>query len=191
MRLTSKRLLILGLTILLSIGFGFGYDGVATAIERHRHPIPDRYQALIEQQAEEFGVPASIILAIVNCESKFVSNALSEDGRIGLMQISPDRLEKISTDLLREPAPDYGILYDPKTNLRVGTAYLAHLYQTYGVWDIVYAAWHAGEDTVDGWLIDQTYLDNQGRLKNIPDRDTEKFVSRTKKQVEMYTKLYF
>ncbi len=191
MKLTSKRLMILSLAILLSIGFGFGYDGVATAIERHHHPIPERYGALIEQQAESFGVPAAILLALVNCESKFVSNALSEESEIGLMQISPERLEQVYTDLLREPVPDQGILYDPKTNLRVGTAYLAHLYQTYGVWDIVYAAWNAGEDTVDGWLTDQTYLDEQGRLKNIPDRGTEKFVSRVKKQAEMYTKLYF
>ena len=191
MRLTSRRLLILGLAILLSIGFGFGYDGIATAIERHRHPIPERYGELIAQQAEEFGVPASIILALVNCESEFVSNALSEDGRIGLMQISPERLETVSSEILHEPTPDAGILYDPKTNLRVGTAYLAHLYQTYGVWDIAYAAWHAGEDTVDDWLTDQTYLDDQGRLENIPDRDTEKFISRVKKQVEMYKKLYF
>ena len=191
MKFTSRRLLILCLVILLSVGFGFGYDATATAIERHRHPIPERYGALIEQQAQEFGVPASIIFAIVNCESKFVSNTVSEEGEIGLMQISPDLLSYVYTDLLHEPIPDAGILYDPKTNLRIGTAHLAHLYEVYGVWEIAYAAWHAGEETVDGWLIDQTYLDQDGRLKNIPDKTTEKFVSRVKKQAEMYTKLYF
>ena len=191
MRMTSKRLLVLVLVILLSVGFGFGYDAVATAVERHRHPIPERYATLIEREAEEFGIPSSIIFAIANCESRFVSNTVSESGEIGLMQISPALLETVYTDILREPVPDSGILYDPKTNLRVGTAYLAHLYQTYGVWDIVYAAWEAGEDTVDEWLTDQTYLDGQGRLKNIPDKGTEKFISRVKKQAEMYTKLYF
>ena len=191
MRLTSKRLLILFLAIVLSIGFGFGYDAVATAIERHRHPIPERYGELIDRQAETFGVPSAIILAIVNCESDFASNSVSEDGRIGLMQISPELLERVCTEILHEPIPDSGILYDPKTNLRVGTAYLARLYETYGVWEIVYAAWHAGEETVDIWLTDQTYLDGQGRLKNIPDKSTEKFVSRVKKDTQMYTKLYF
>jgi len=191
MKLTSKRLLILFLTILLSVGFGFGYDAVATAIERHRHPIPERYGALIEQQAEAFGVPPAIILAVVNSESGFVSNTVSEDGEIGLMQISPDLLKKVYANVLHEEAPDAGILYDPKTNLRVGTAHLAHLYETYGVWEIVYTAWHAGGDTVDIWLTDQTYLDKEGRLKNIPDKSTEKFVSLVKKQAKMYTKLYF
>jgi soluble lytic murein transglycosylase-like protein len=177
--------------ILLSVGFGFGYDAVATAIERHRHPIPERYGLLIEQQAKEFGVPAPIIYAIVNSESKFVSNTVSEEDEIGLMQISPDLLAYVCTEILHEPVPDAGILYDPKTNLRIGTAHLAHLYEAYGVWDIAYAAWHAGEKTVDGWLIDQTYLDKDGQLKNIPDKSTEKFVSRVEKQAEMYTKLYF
>ena len=191
MRMTSRRLLILALVILLSIGFGFGYDAVATAVERYRHPIPERYAPLIEQEAKEFGIPSSIIFALVNCESRFVSNTVSADGEIGLMQISPDLLEKVYTEILHETVPDSGILYDPKTNLHVGTAYLAHLYQTYGVWDIVYAAWQVREDTVDEWLTDQTYLDEQGRLKNIPDRNTEKFISRVKKQAEMYTTLYF
>lgn len=189
MKLTSKRLLILFLVILLSIGFGLGFDAVATAVERHRHPIPERYGALIEEEAKAFGVPPAIILAIVNCESEFISNTVSESGEIGLMQISPALLEEVYTELLHEPVPDSGILYDPKTNLRVGTAHLAHLYETYGVWEIAYAAWHTDVSTVDGWLTE--HLDEDGQLREIPDKDTGKFVARVEKNVRMYTKLYF
>lgn len=190
MKLTARRLVIFLLIALLSVGFGYGYDATATAIEKHRYPQPQRFSALVYEQAEAFGVPANVIFAVVRCESDFVSDALSEDGAVGLMQITPARMETVYAEILHEPIPDAGILYDPKTNLRVGTAWLSQLYQIYGVWDTVYAAWHAGEETVDAWLLDESCLDEQGQLTNIPHRETAKFVSRTKKSAEMYAKLY-
>ena len=190
MKLTAKRLLIFVLIVLISVGFGFGYDVAATAVEKHRYPQPQRFSALVCEQAEAFGVPANVIYAVILCESDFVSDALSEDGAVGLMQITPAQMEQVYTEFFHEPIPDAGILYDPKTNLRVGTARLSQLYQIYGVWDTVYAAWHAGESTVDAWLLDESCLNEQGQLTNIPYRETEKFVSRAKKSAEMYSKLY-
>ncbi len=191
MKLTLRRVLIFFLLAALSVGVGFGYDAVATAVEKKQHPMPSRYASLIEEQAEEFGVPAAIIWAVVRCESEFASNAVSEDGAVGLMQITPQQMEQIYSEILREPLPDAGILYDPKTNLRVGTAWLSHLYQTYGVWDTVYAAWQAGTDTVDGWLLDDEITNEQGQLAHIPDKATAKFVTSVKKSAKMYTELYF
>ena len=191
MKLTLRHLLIFVLLILLSVGFGFAYDGVATAVEKHNHPQPARYADLIEEQAETFGVPANIIWATVHCESDFAGDARSEEGAVGLMQITPALLERVYTEIFHEPVPESGILYDPETNLRVGTAWLSHLYQTYGVWDTVYAAWDAGTDATDGWLLDENCLNEQGQLTKIPNKDTAKFVSRMKKSAEMYSKLYF
>ena len=190
MKLTAKRLLIFVLIALLSVSFGFGYDAAATAIEKHRYPQPQRFSALVYEQAEAFGVPSNVIFSVILCESDFVSDALSEDGAVGLMQITPKQMEAVYTEILHEPIPDAGILYDPKTNLRVGVARLSHLYQIYGVWDTVYAAWHAGEAAVDNWLLDESCLNEQGQLTNIPKRETAKFVSRAKKSAEMYSKLY-
>lgn len=191
MKLTIQRVLIFLLLIPLSIGFGLGYDAVATAVEKRRHPIPTRYASIIEEQSHSFGIPPAILFAIVQCESEFVGDAVSDGGEIGLMQISPDLLATVYTELLHEPVPDDGILYDPKTNLRVGAAWLSHLYQVYGVWDTVYAAWYAGTDTADTWLSDDTVVNEQGRLENIPDKSTAKFVSQVKKSVKTYTELYF
>ena len=191
MKLTVQRLLIFLLLIPLSIGFGFGYDAAATAVEKKMHPIPSRYAALIEEQAAEFGVPSAIVYAVVQNESDFVSDAVSADGAVGLMQITPDVMRDVYTNIFHENVPDEGILYDPKTNLRIGIARLSHLYRIYGVWDTVYAAWHAGTDVVDAWLIDADVINEQGRLENIPDKSTAKFVSHTQKSEKMYSKLYF
>ena len=191
MKLTLRKLLILLLLIPLSIGVGFGYDAAATVVEKRQYPIPERYASLINDQAEAFGIPAAILYALAHSESDFVSDAVSENGAVGLMQITPQRMEKVYEEILHEEIPDAGILYDPKTNLRVGAAWLSHLYQKYGVWNTVYAAWHAGIDAVDSWLADDDLVNDRGQLEKIPDKSTAKFVAKVKKGAEMYTTLYF
>ena len=191
MKRPFRKLLIPVLLLLLSIGFGLGFDAAATALERKKYPRPQRYAALIEEQAEAFGIPSPILWSMVCCESGFVSNALSEDGAVGLLQITPARMEQVYDEILREPIPDAGILYDPQTNLRVGAAMLSSLYQKYGVWNAVFAAWHAGSEAVDLWLADPDCLNGQGQLTNVPDTATAKFISEVETAAEMYTKLYF
>ena len=144
---------------------------------------------MISEQANASGVPPAIIWATVLQESDFVSNKVSADGSVGLMQITPELMETVYTQILGAPVPDAGMLYDPATNLRVGTAWLSALYEKYGMWDSVYAAWHAGTGSADFWLSDPEYLNEQGRLTYIPDQATAKFVSRVQKSAEMYAKL--
>ena len=191
MKLNARRLLILCLILAASVGFGFAYDGIATAIEKRNHPIPRELENILSDCAEEFGVPETVILAVVKSESGFVSSKVSSDGRIGLMQISPERLTFVYQTLLGEEVPNTGLLYDPSTNLRVGTAYLSHLYQRYGMWEAVFAAWHAGETQTDLWLADPSCLSEQGRLNEIPNRETQSYVKRLLKTVKAYGTLYY
>lgn len=191
MKLTAQRLLTLLLLILLSIGFGLGFDAIATAIEKKNHPRPQSIAALISANSKEFGVPEAIIWATVKHESDFASNAVSSTGEIGLMQISPVRSAMICKDLLQTAPLDAGMLYDPATNLRLGTAYLSWLYQRYGVWENVYVAYFAGTETVDAWLKDPSYVTPQGVLTDLPDQDSASYLKKMKKSVSLYGKLYY
>lgn len=191
MKPSIRRAVIPALLLLLSIVFGLAYDATATAIEKKQHPRPEQFRSTVKEQAEAFGLPDAILWGMIRQESNFVSNALSKDGAVGLLQITPTRMEQVYTHVLNEPLPDAGILYDPKTNLRVGAAWLSALYQKYGAWDAVYAAWDAGTAQTDAWLADEDCLNEQGQLAKIPDPSTAKFVSSVKKSVETYTKLYF
>ena len=191
MKWNLRTLLILCLIVALSFGFGAAYNGVARAVERHRYPLVEDYAALIAEKAAEFGIPETVLWAVCRAESEFVSNKKSEDGSIGLMQISPVEMETICSLALGEPAPDAGMLYDPATNLRLGAAWLSYLYQAYGMWEPVFAAWHAGMDSVSAWMTDPTNLNEQGRLTSIPDKDTARFVSDTQSAVSLYTSLYY
>ena len=189
MKITLQRLLAFLALIALSVGFGFGFDAVATAIEKKNHPRPESISAYISANARQFGIPEPILWATVCQSSNFASNALGEDGAIGLMQITPERYLEIC-ELLGEEPLDSGILYDPETNLRLGTAYLSHLYRRYGVWDTVFAAYFAGTEATEAWLADEETVTPMGTLQNLP-RETERFVKEMNDSVALYGKLYY
>ena len=191
MNVSIRRFLILLLILGLSVGFGFAFDGIAERTERKQYPLNDAYAPLISEYASEFGVPEAILWAIVYTESEFVSNAVSDDGAIGLMQITPTEMEDIYKLALHEEIPDQGLLYDPKTNLRAGAAWLSFLYERYGVWNTVYAAWHIGCADMDAFLADPENLNELGQPKQYPTQQTEAFVARVQKSVAKYTELYY
>lgn len=191
MKLNARSFAIVAAILVLSIGFGFAFDGIATAIEKNRYPLSERYADDIRAVASEYGVPEVIIWATVRTESRFTSNLEGDDGGIGLMQLTPEEFAMIQTDILRVTPEDKGLLYDPQKNLQCGTAYLSYLYQRYGVWETVFAAFDAGTASVDAWLANPEYVTELGTLKNIPDKRTARFVRDVMKARELYIKLYF
>lgn len=191
MKITYRRVIIFFILVACAVGFGFAYDGIATAIEKRNHPLDQRYAEDIQKYAEEFGIPQHILWATVCNESDFASNLVSKNGEIGLMQLSPARFDTIQQSIFKGEPLDHGMLYDPSTNLRFGTALLSDLYRRYGVWETVYAAYHAGTEQVDAWLADPELIDEYGTLKRIPDADTADYVKEMTKSAELYHRLYF
>ena len=191
MKLTVWRVLAFFLLLALSVGFGFGFDAAATAFERHRYPLYEPLVASVAKNAEAYGVPEPIVWATVKCGSDFASNAVSENGAIGLTRLTPAQFAFICTELLEKETPDTGMLYDPETNLQAGCAYLSYLFGRYGVWEHAFAAYAAGTDTVDAWLAEPDRLSEQGVLTDIPDAQTARYVREMNKTAEFYTKLYY
>ena len=191
MKLNARSFAIIAAILALSIGFGFAFDGVATAIEKKQYPLSPRYADDIREAAEEYGIPEVILWAIVRTESGFASNLEGKDGGIGLMQLTPETFAMIQTDILKETPEDKGRLYDPEKNLACGAAYLSFLYQRYGVWETVFAAFDAGTNAVDAWLANPEYVSELGTLENIPNTATAHFVREVSKARELYIKLYF
>ena len=191
MKLTMRHVGITAAILLLAICFGFAFDGIATAIERHNHPRPDDLSALVTENADTFGMPEAVLWACVKTQSDFASNARRDDGRIGLMLLTPERFDMIRTKILGEDALDAGMLYDPATNLSCGAAYLSHLYQRYGSWETAFTAYVTDEPTVDAWLADGRYADELGILKDIPDKNAAKVVKDMLHALSIYQKLYY
>jgi len=191
MKFNARSLAIIAAILVLSIGFGFAFDGIATAIEKNQYPLSPRYANDIREVATEYGIPEVILWAIVRTESNFSSNYEGEDGGIGLMQLTPDEFTMIQSDILHITPEDKGLLYDPQKNLQCGAAYLSYLYERYGVWETVFAAFDAGIASVDAWLATPEYVTELGTLKNIPSTKTARFVRDVEKARELYINLYF
>ncbi len=190
MKLTAYRLLAFLLLIALSVGFGFAFDAVATAVEKHNAPRVESLAVEVSAQAEQNGIPEPVIWAMLCEASGFQSNAANGD-RVGLMQLTHAQLNEARTLLLGLDAADAGMLYDPSTNLSAGCAYLSHLYLRYGTWELVFAAYFAGSDTMDAWLADPKLSDDSGVLKAFPDSDINELVHRILRTAELYEELYY
>jgi len=90
--------------------------------------------------AERHDVDGLLLAAVVETESRFVPNAVSPRGAVGLMQVQP------ATGAM------FGArnLSDPHVNLDVGSRYLHHLLRDYdGNLELALAAYNAGPAAVE------------------------------------------
>lgn len=186
-RSTLVRSVVIVVILCLSLAVGFLYQTIWHRIDLENHPI--RFAEFVTKYAEEYGVPEYILYAVIKTESDFESNKLSENGEVGLMQISPETFTWLLT-LTRENL-EPGILYDPETNIRYGAYMLSYLYTEYSRWNTVFAILYAGQDTVDIWMTDRTLTDELGNLTTFPDPDTEAYVDAVCEAMEVYRTLYY
>jgi membrane-bound lytic murein transglycosylase F len=80
---------------------------------------------MVRKTAEEFGVDARLVAAMIKQESRFDANAVSGRGAQGLMQIMPVTGLELTGELeLQDPT-------HPSQNLRAGTYYFAKLFDLF------------------------------------------------------------
>jgi len=112
--------------------------------------LPLRHEDVIRQQADEKGVDAALIAAVIYSESKF-SDQTSSAGARGLMQITPEAADTIArnSDATTFELKDLG---DPEINIRYGTFLLRELLDRYdGDEAAALAAYNAGPGNADKW----------------------------------------
>lgn len=149
---------------------------------------PLKYSEAVEKYSQQYGVPQPIIYAVIKTESSFKPDAVSSRGAIGLMQITPDTFDWLCMKTGEES--NSLLLYDPDTNIRYGTYFLSLLHNEYHSWDTVYAAYNAGRGKVNEWLSKEAH-NNNGRLKDIPYKETREYVGKISDRASLYERLYF
>lgn len=184
-----SRSVVIVVILLFSIGMGFLLDMLISWGERIAYPKPETYAKYVKTYAERFDVPEHVIYAVIEVESDFDADAVSDAGAVGLMQLMPDTFKWLTQSILFEYC-DVGLRYDPETNIRHGTCYLSWLYERYGRWDLVFAAYNAGQGNVDEWLDNEEYADGEGGLAEIPFTETRNYVGKVTSAMEKYDRLY-
>jgi soluble lytic murein transglycosylase len=112
--------------------------------------LPLRHEDGIRQQADEKGVDAALIAAVIYAESKFRDQTSSAGAR-GLMQITPAAADTIAknSEATTFELEDLG---DPEINIRYGTFLLReHLERYDGDEAAALAAYNAGPGNADAW----------------------------------------
>lgn len=183
----SRRALVILLLAVVAIGLGFLGDFIITCIEKNAYPR--EYAKYVEVYSQKYGVPESLVFAVIHTESSFDSGAVSSAGAVGLMQMMPDTFAWLTDEILFEHL-ESGMLYDPETNIKYGTYLLSRFYDRYGDWELTLAAYNGGVGNVDSWLEDPEYSDGEGGLKKIPFKETRNYVKKVADTRDTYERLY-
>lgn len=145
--------------------------------------LPLRHEDIIRQQAEEKGVDADLIAAVIFEESRFQDQTSSAGAR-GLMQITPDTADTIET-LSGGETFVFDDLANPDLNIRYGTFYLAHLLDRFdGNQVAALAAYNAGPEQAEAWGGAEMELDD------IEFEETSEYVEDVLAKEEAYRDKY-
>jgi hypothetical protein len=112
------------------------------------HPNAQRFDALIARYAKANELDSALVKAMVAAESGYEPTAVSPKGALGLMQVIPETAARYGvTDDRKQTVTQK--LFDPATNLRIGTRYLRDLLRLFDHdLELALAAYNAGEATV-------------------------------------------
>lgn len=106
----------------------------------------DAVRRLIVEEAQRFGVPAALALAVAWQESGWRQDAVSRAGAVGVMQLLPATGEWVGEAMLGTPVD----IRDARQNVRAGVRLLAHYLHRYdGNRDLVLAAYYQGQTAAD------------------------------------------
>lgn len=97
----------------------------ASMTEKWKDRVAEITETLITESRKQELDPI-FVLAVIQTESNFNTDARGNAGEIGLMQILPTTAEWISKKY-KIPWKGAASLYDPVTNIKIGVTYFAHL----------------------------------------------------------------
>jgi len=157
-----------------------------TRVLRAIFPWPNR--AAVEAEAQEFGVDALLLVALVRQESVFDVQALSPAGARGLAQLLPSTATLMARGLDVAFYPDW--ITVPDLNLHLGAAHLAELLRRFGRIDAAVAAYNAGPTPVRRWLERAGANDPDRFIELIPYPETRGYVRTLLRNRELYRALY-
>lgn len=112
---------------------GAGYGVNIRMVKAHKTISARGYGQFVSSSSQRYGIAPELILAVMDTESSFNPFAVSPVGALGLMQVmsktaGKDVYQKIYR---RSDRPSKKVLFDPKSNIDIGTAYLSVLRDAY------------------------------------------------------------
>ena len=151
---------------------------------------PTQYSEYVEKYSEENGLDKYLVYAIIKAESNFNPEVTSSSDAKGLMQLMEDTAIERSNVIDNQTIESHD-LYDPETNIKLGTSYFAYLL---GLYDdniiLALTAYNAGLGNVQEWINSGIIKSDGSDIENIPFKETNNYVRKILKDYQMYLKIY-
>lgn len=155
-----------------------------------RQVFPVKHMDPIAAAAVRHDLEPLFVASVVKVESGFDERALSSKGARGLMQVMPDTGAWAAQQLNVSPY-DVDMLYDPETNLHIGTWYLRELHDVFdGNVVAALAAYNAGMTRVRQWLDEGRWDGLEETLDEVPFEETRTYVRRVLTTNDIFDWLY-
>ncbi|NCP65176.1 MAG: transglycosylase SLT domain-containing protein [Paraglaciecola sp.] len=159
--------------------FTFSKAGYLDDLSRR---FPMAFDETLKTSAQKQNIDPAWAFAIVRRESSFMPDASSGAGAMGLMQVLPSTARYLVKQKFTTST-----LYDPKTNVELGTQYMRYLLDKMDNNPILAtASYNAGWRRVRNWLPEKTSMPMDLWVETIPYKETRNYV----KAVLAYQQIY-
>lgn len=141
--------------------------------------FPLHHDGTIRREAARNAIDPAWVAAEIRAESIFSPNARSPANAMGLMQVLPATGASVAKNIGLTRYGGASSLYDPDTNIAIGTAYLRQLMNKYdGLPYVTIAAYNAGPTPTARWQTQRPGFDPDLWIETISYKETREYVAR-------------
>jgi soluble lytic murein transglycosylase len=152
------------------------------------YPFP--YREIVFKYAEANDIDPFLVAAVIRTESKFVPQAKSSKGAIGLMQMMPETGQWVANQTEYDNFTAAS-LNDPDISIRFGTWYLASLKKEFRNNEVLMlAAYNGGRGNVKQWMSQYGWTASFKDIDQIPFKETREYVKKVQQARMRYRDLY-
>lgn len=138
---------------------------------------PNTHWKTLQEVGKNHQYDLRIFHALVREESSFNPKIVSWAGAKGLSQLMPATADRVASWV--NIKVDSENVFEPKTNLTIGSRYLEYLRDYFkGNMFLAVAGYNAGEGNVGKWLNTKGNLPTDAFIESIPFRETRHYVKR-------------
>ncbi len=151
---------------------------------------PRQYSEYVEEYSAKYDLDKYLVYAVIQTESKFDPDAVSDAGAVGLMQL----MEETAKECNEKAEFGYNIpqdLTDPEKNIQIGCYYLSRLLKIFNNdKELALFAYNGGIGNVEKWLNNEEYADGKGGLDITPYQETNNYVDKVLRSYKRYREIY-
>ncbi|WP_314404949.1 lytic transglycosylase domain-containing protein, partial [Stenotrophomonas rhizophila] len=141
--------------------------------------FPLHHDDAIRRESARNAIDPAWVAAEIRAESIFNPKARSPANAMGLMQVLPATGASVAKSIGLTNYGGAASLYDPDTNIALGTAYLRQLMNKYeGLPYITIAAYNAGPTPTARWQTQRPGFDPDIWIETISYKETREYVAR-------------